>query len=71
MLNSDGATRRDQRVYSIAEFVKLYGLGRTRVYEELLSGRLKSVRVGSRRLVKHDDAEQWLASLPGTREGSK
>ena len=70
MIQED-ATRRVQRVYSIAEFVKFYGLGRTRVYQELSSGRLKAVRVGSRRLVRHDDAERWLASLPETPQESK
>ena len=52
-----------KRAYTIGEFDERYGLGRTKTYQELKEGHLKAVRVGAKRLIRHDDAEAWLASL--------
>ena len=53
-----------KRIYTINEFDELYGIGRSKIYEEITEGRIKSVMVGTKRMVRHDDAEEWLASLP-------
>jgi excisionase family DNA binding protein len=53
-----------QRAMSIAEFCERYGPGRTKVYEELKSGRLRGRKIGSRTVITEDDAEDWLRSLP-------
>jgi excisionase family DNA binding protein len=45
--------------------VDLTGLGRTKIYEEIASGRLKSVQVGRRRFVRHADLEEYVARLAG------
>ena len=55
---------RSRRAYSIGEFCTRYGLGRSKAYDELRSGRLRGVKVGKRTLIREDDAEAWLLSLP-------
>jgi len=52
-----------QALMSIAQVCAQTGLGRTRIYEELTSGRLKSVKVGSRRLIPASMFDEWLAGL--------
>jgi hypothetical protein len=56
--------RRRQRALSIQEFSQVYGPGRTSVYEELKSGRLRGRKVGRRTIIAEDDAEDWLRHLP-------
>jgi excisionase family DNA binding protein len=56
--------RARQRAFSIVEFSRVYGLGRTKVYEELKSGRLRGRKIGQRTLIAEDDAEDWLRRLP-------
>ena len=41
----------------------LGGISRTMVYELFASGQLKSVKLGNRRLVRHDEALRYVASL--------
>jgi excisionase family DNA binding protein len=48
----------------IPEFCKWAGIGRTKVYDEIGSGRLAIVKVGKRTLIRVSDAERWLSSLP-------
>jgi excisionase family DNA binding protein len=52
------------RAFSIPEFCRRYGIGRTNAYHEIAAGRLRAVKVGRRTLVTADAAEVWLASLP-------
>ncbi len=49
--------------YTIDEAAKITGLGRTRLYEELNTGRLKGVKAGRRTLIPHSSIEQWLETL--------
>ena len=51
------------RAYTIQEFGHLYKLGRTKIWQLIKDGQLKAVSVGSKRLIRADDAEAWLASL--------
>jgi len=46
-LDEEGEEQMPQALMSIAQVCDQTGLGRTRVYEELTSGRLKSVKVGA------------------------
>lgn len=52
-----------ERAISIELFCERYGVGRTKVYEEIKFGRLKAVKLGSRTLIPVDRAEEWLANL--------
>lgn len=58
MTNTDTVIK---RVYSVNEFCAAYGLGRTSVYNEIQSGRLKVAKVGKRTLVPIEEADRWLA----------
>ena len=53
-----------QRAMSIDEFCSRYGPGRTKVYQELKSGRLRARKIGTRTVIAEDDAEDWLRRLP-------
>lgn len=59
-----------ERVFSVQEFCKRYGIGRSSAYEEIRAGRLKCRKLGARTLVPQDAAEEWLASLPQTGGGA-
>jgi len=55
---------------SVSQTGELLGLGRTKVYELMNSGRLKSARIGGRRLVDFASAERFACeSLNGLVEG--
>ena len=51
------------RAFSIDEFCRRYGIGRTTAYAEISAGRLRRRKVGKRSLIAEDDAEAWLDSL--------
>lgn len=50
--------------YSIEEALQLIHIGRTKLYEELNSGRLKAFKLGKRTLIKQASIEEWLDNLP-------
>jgi excisionase family DNA binding protein len=52
------------RAFSITEFCRRYGIGRTNVYEQIAAGRLRAVKAGRRTLITLEAAEAWLAALP-------
>lgn len=52
--------------FSIPEFCKRYGIGRSTAYAEHNAGRLNFRKVGNRSLILHGEAERWAASLPET-----
>jgi excisionase family DNA binding protein len=55
-----------QRAFSILEFCRIYGVGRTTAYQQVKAGRLRVVKVGKRTLVPVDAAETWLKNLPSS-----
>ena len=52
-----------KKLFSVAEAAETLGLGRTRLYEELASGRLESVTVGRRRLIPARFIEAFVDGL--------
>jgi excisionase family DNA binding protein len=50
--------------YRVDEFCASTGLSRSKVYEEIASGRLKAVKCGSRTLIPASASQAWLESLP-------
>lgn len=42
---------------------KLAGVGRTKFYQALTSGEVRSFKVGSRRLIRVAEIDAWLARL--------
>lgn len=43
------------------EAARLCGIGRTTLYAALSSGELKSVQIGTRRLIRVDAIREWLS----------
>jgi excisionase family DNA binding protein len=60
----------EKRAFSIDEFCRRYGVGRTTAYEEIKAKRLQVAKAGKRTLVTADAAESWLKSLPTSRAAS-
>ncbi len=54
-----------EQLLSIKNLCKLSGLGRTLINEELRSGRLKSIKVRKRRLIRRGDYVDWLQYYAG------
>lgn len=50
--------------YSISEVVAAFGVGRTRVFAEIASGRLLACKIGRRTVIRRCDLDAWLARLP-------
>jgi len=48
---------------TVPEAMEWTRLGRTKLYEELRSGRLRSVKVGRRRLIPDQALQAWQESL--------
>lgn len=59
--------KNEKRNYRISDFVKIYGIGRTKTYEEINSGRLKAFKVGSITLISKESAEQWQSLMEGNK----
>jgi hypothetical protein len=54
----------DPLAYSLPDFLKLAGIGRTKFYRELRAGRLKAKKNGARTVVLAADAKAYLENLP-------
>jgi excisionase family DNA binding protein len=46
--------------YRVAQFCKLIGLGKTAFYERVRDGRIRTIRIGGRRLVPADEAQRLI-----------
>jgi excisionase family DNA binding protein len=50
--------------YSIPEACAAASIGRSALYEEIKSGRLRAVKSGRRTIVTADDLRSWVENLP-------
>jgi excisionase family DNA binding protein len=50
--------------YSIDDFCKRYGIGRTTVYAEIKDKRLRVRKVRRRTIITAEAADDWLRALP-------
>ena len=57
-------TSRDE-AFRVEEFCALFRIGKTKFYEEVASGRLKTFPIGRRRRVSRAAAEAWVRGLEG------
>lgn len=53
----------DARLLDLGEFCRRYSIGKTKVYREINSGRLRTLLRGNRRFVRVEDAEAWLNDM--------
>jgi excisionase family DNA binding protein len=51
-------------VLSPAEAARYLGIGKTKLYGELNSGRLKAKRAGGQTLIERTELDRWIAALP-------
>lgn len=51
------------RLYTIEDAARLCGVGRSMAYEEIRLGRLRTVRIGRRRLVPLQYIDEYVALL--------
>lgn len=56
--------RARQRAFSVRQISEIYSIGRTKIYEELKSGRLRARKIGKHTVILEEDAEDWLRRLP-------
>jgi excisionase family DNA binding protein len=56
----------DKLLYTPAEATRVLNMSRSRLYEEMGSGRLRSVNNGRRRFIHRDELERYAASLKPT-----
>jgi hypothetical protein len=50
--------------FSVESFATAHAIGRTKVFDEIKSGRLKARKVDNRTIILASDAEDWRAKLP-------
>ena len=56
---------RGKLAYSIPEFCKIAGVGKTKAYEEIAAGRLKAKKAGSRTLITAESGQACCAVSSG------
>jgi excisionase family DNA binding protein len=56
---------RQYNAFSVKEFCRRNGLGRTTVYNEIKEGRLRPKKVGRRTLISHEEEQRWFAQDGG------
>ena len=49
---------------SIGEAVRLFGIGRTKLYELINSGDIQAVKLGRRTLIRAQSARSFINALP-------
>jgi excisionase family DNA binding protein len=52
-----------KRVLTVAEFCRDYGISKTFAYQHMNEGKLRSLKIGAKRVITTDAAEEWLASM--------
>lgn len=56
-----------QLAFTVPQACKVAGVGRSRMYEVIASGALRTRKNGSKNLILRDDLLRWLQSLPTER----
>jgi hypothetical protein len=56
-----------QLAYTISDVEKRACIGRTLIYSEIASGRLKARKIGRRTVILNADLLTWLKALPALR----
>jgi excisionase family DNA binding protein len=56
----------DRLAYGISQAVKATSVGRSKLYQEIKAGRLKTFKVGTRTLIATEDLSAWLSDYRST-----
>jgi hypothetical protein len=54
----------ERGAFSIREYEKWSGFGRSKIYEEIAAGRLVARKCGKRTIITYQDGKDYLESLP-------
>ena len=66
MTAEDEVSRSSERLaYSVEEAGRMIGISKRMLYELIRTGERRSVKIRTRRLVRHVDLDRFLASLDG------
>jgi excisionase family DNA binding protein len=52
--------------YSIAEFLRIYSMGRTSLYRAVNAGQIRITKIGRSSRIAKADAKAWADNLPTT-----
>ncbi len=52
-----------KKLFSINEFIEIYSISRSQFYLEKKHKRIKTVLLGTRTMIRAEDAEAWAAAL--------
>jgi excisionase family DNA binding protein len=56
--------KEQEQLYSISNIVNLSGICRTKIYEEINTGRLPAKKMGRRTLIPKSKYKGWIDNLP-------
>ena len=56
-------TQPKRRAYSIREFCETFSVSRSKTYYLLAAGELTAVKLGSKNLIRTEEAERWFNFL--------
>ncbi len=71
MASTVKSTAPQRRAMSVRDFCTEYGVSRSKAYELFREGAVRPVKLGVKTLIRVDEAEAWLASLPERQEGAQ
>lgn len=52
--------------YSVSDVIEMIGIGRTKFYQLVSAGKIKTRKIGNRTVVLAAHLNAWLASLPSS-----
>lgn len=64
MADKNAPLTTDRRAFRINDFCALYSVSRSTAYKLMVEGKLRSIRVGGRRLIPKESAEALLQPRP-------
>jgi excisionase family DNA binding protein len=53
----------EPHAFRVKDFCQIYGIGKTKFYQEVSEGRLSILKIGRRTLVSRESARRWLQDL--------
>jgi len=52
--------------YSVSDVIKMIGIGRTKFYQLVSAGEIRTRKVGNRTIVLAADLDAWVSTLPSS-----
>lgn len=63
-LDRESAEDGPRLAYTVSEAARALGLSKSMIYDQLRANRLRSVKIGKRRIITRQQIDAWLAGLP-------